>query len=156
MKTEPDAFSIDDLERVGREPWDGVRNYRARNFMRDEMKIGDGVLFYHSNAKPPGVIGLARVSRESFPDHTALDPDGKYHDPKASQEDPRWFMVEVEFVEKFKGIVSLDQLREDDALDGMLVAMKGQRLSIQPVERPHFVRVIKLGKGKTKIGTFGH
>lgn len=154
MKSEPDTFSIDDLERVGREPWDGVRNYRARNFMRDEMRPGDGVLFYHSNAKPPGVAGVARVASEPYPDPSAFDPESDYFDPKSSPDEPRWMLVDVEFVEKTPELVSLEALKTDDALDGMLVRARGQRLSIQPVDRKHFTRVLKLAKAKSKSSDF--
>ena len=101
MKTEPDVYSIGQLEKERIGPWEGVRNYQARNFMRDEMKRGDLVLFYHSNAKPPGVAGVAKVAREAYPDHSALDPRSPYHDPKSTPESPIWMMVDLEFVEKF-------------------------------------------------------
>src|SRR5690606_10270751 len=117
---EPDVFGIDDLRNMGQSPWDGVRNYQARNFMR-EMKVGDEVLFYHSNAKPPGVAGLARVCREAYPDHTAWDPESKYFDPKSPEEAPRWFMVDVEFVEAFSWVIPLDTLRQTPGLEDMVV-----------------------------------
>src|SRR5690606_17593040 len=101
MKSEPGSYSIDDLQRDTRTSWEGVRNYQARNFMRDDMRPGDGVLFYHSGANPPGVAGLAKIARAAYPDPTALDPDSHYYDPKATKEDPRWVMVDIEFVEKF-------------------------------------------------------
>lgn len=148
MKSEADTYSIDDLEKDGSTCWDGVRNYQARNFMRDEMKVGDEVLYYHSNAKPPGVAGLARVSREAYPDDTARDRKSKYYDEKATDDDPRWFMVDIEFVEKFADVVSLDELKAAKELDGMLVTKRGQRLSIQPVEAAHFRTVKKMGKKK--------
>lgn len=153
MKSEPDAFSIADLERRGREPWDGVRNFQARNFMRDEMAIGDLVLFYHSNATPPGVAGVARIATAAYPDPSAFDPDSKYYDPKSDLDDPRWWLVEVEFVEKFAEIVSLDALKAaaKTALDGMLVVRKGQRLSVQPVDREHFSAVLRMAKAKTRV-----
>src|SRR5690625_411312 len=112
MKSEPGSYSIDDLERDGRTHWDGVRNYQARNFMRDEMRPGDRVLFHHSNAKPPGVAGIAEVVREAYPDHTARDPKSRYFDPKASDDDPRWFMVDIAFVETFDRFVPIGTLRE--------------------------------------------
>ena len=146
MKTEPETFSIGDLERVGREGWDGVRNYMARNYMRDEMRRGDGVLFYHSNASPPGVVGLAEIVREGHPDPTQFDPESKYHDPTSPRDDPRWIQVEVGFVEKFEDIVSLDEIKADPKLEGILVAQRGQRLSVQPVELEHFRRVRSLGR----------
>src|SRR5690606_13531408 len=117
MKSEPDVFSIDDLARVGVEPWNGVRNYQARNYMRDQMRVGDLVLFYHSNADPPGVAGVGRICREAYPDHTALDPASEYHDPRATPGNPIWCMVDVEFVEKFPRLVSLDEMRAHPDLD---------------------------------------
>jgi predicted RNA-binding protein with PUA-like domain len=147
MKTEPDAFSIDDLARKKREAWDGVRNYQARNHMRD-MAVGDLVLFYHSSTKPPGVAGLARISRSAYPDPTQFDPDSKYFDPKSSADNPRWDLVEVQFVEKFSNFVPLDALKQDPELADMLVTQKGSRLSVQPVKAPHFKRVLKMAKPK--------
>ena len=150
MKTEPDVYSIDDLERDGTEPWEGVRNYQARNSMR-EMAEGDLVIFYHSNAKPPGAAGVCRVSREAYPDDTQFDKNSKYHDPKSKKEDPRWSLVEVAFVEKFAEPVSLQALKDDPALEGMLVTQKGSRLSVQPVDKKHFKRVLKMAGAKTKV-----
>jgi predicted RNA-binding protein with PUA-like domain len=149
IKSEPEAYSIDDLQKDGQTCWDGVRNYQARNFMRDEMKIGDQVLYYHSNAKPPGVIGVARVCKESYPDDTAWDAKDKHFDPKTKKDDPTWFMVDVEFEEKFADVVSLDELKSHAELEGMLVTRRGQRLSIQPVEAEHFQFVQRLGKAMT-------
>ena len=126
MKSEPEAYSIDDLERDRKTCWDGVRNYRARNFMRDEMKVGDLVLYYHSNAKPPGIVGLARVSRRAYPDHTALDKKSKYYDPRATKDKPIWMMVDIEFVERFSEIISLDTLKQTKGLQSMLVVQRGQ------------------------------
>lgn len=145
MKTEPDAYSIDDLQREGRTTWEGVRNYQARNFMRDEMQIGDGILFYHSGAEPPGVAGIARVARSSYPDSTARDPQSRYFDPRASEGDPRWFQVDIEFVEKFAGIVALATLRETPGLEKMLVINKS-RLSVQPVTEAEYRIVVELGR----------
>jgi predicted RNA-binding protein with PUA-like domain len=145
MKSEPDTFSIDDLQRQGRTPWEGVRNYQARNFMRDDMKVGDAVLFYHSNATPPGVVGLARVASAPYPDAAAFDPTSPYFDPRSDAATPRWILVDVAFVEKWTAPVPLDRLRDDPALHGMLVTQKGQRLSVQPVDRAHFVHVARLG-----------
>lgn len=148
MKSEPEDFSIDDLERVGSEPWTGVRNYQARNSMRDDMKVGDEVLFYHSNAKPSGVVGIAKVSRESYPDPTALDKKSKYFDPKSSEAEPRWMMVDVAFVEKFDHVIDLADLKANPKLEDMLVIKRGQRLSIQPVDAAHFREVKKMAKKK--------
>ena len=150
MKTEPDVYSIDDLERDGTEPWEGVRNYQARNFMR-EMAEGELVIFYHSNAKPPGAAGLCRVSREAYPDDTQFDKKSKYHDPKSKKDDPRWSLVEVVFVEKFAEPISLQALKDDPALEEMLVTQKGSRLSVQPVEKKHFKRVLKMAGAQTKV-----
>lgn len=149
MKSEPDVYSIGDLEREGRAEWDGVRNYQARNFMRDDMRVGDRVLFYHSNAKPPGVAGIARVCREAYPDHTALDPDSDYHDPKSTRENPRWYMVDVEFVERFASLVSLSELRNTPGLEEMMVLRRGMRLSVQPLSRKEFDIVVKLARSKS-------
>lgn len=144
MKSEPGTYSIDDLARDGRTSWDGVRNFQARNFMRDEMKVGDPVLFYHSNADPPGVAGIARVSREAYPDHTAREPGSRYHDPKASEDDPRWFMVDIEFVKKLDRPVPLAELKETPGLEDMLVTRRS-RLSVQPVTEEQFKIVERLG-----------
>jgi predicted RNA-binding protein with PUA-like domain len=145
MKSEPDVFSIDQLERVGRSGWDGVRNYQARNFMRDDMSIGDLVFFYHSNATPPGIAGIAEVSRESYPDPSQFDPKSEYHDGKATKDKPIWFMVEVKFVEKFKNLISLDTLRsKSKELDGFRLLAKGSRLSVIPVDPKHWKIIQKL------------
>ncbi|KLD72083.1 EVE domain-containing protein [Xanthomonas pisi] len=135
MKSEPDTFSIDDLERVGTEPWNGVRNYQARNFMRDGMQVGDGVFFYHSNCKVPGIVGLAKVASAAYPDDTQFDPKSDYHDPKANREDPRWMLVDVAFDRKLKRTISLDEIKQHaDALgEGFPLIARGNRLSILPV-----------------------
>lgn len=142
MKTEPSAYSIDDLKRDKKEFWDGVRNYQARNFMRDHMRKGDMVLFYHSNTTPPGIVGLAKVVKEAYPDDTAFDPKDAHYDPKSTRENPRWFGVEVSFVKKFKEVVTLEELKNEKKLAGMLVVQKGQRLSVQPVEQKHFEYIV--------------
>jgi predicted RNA-binding protein with PUA-like domain len=146
MKSEPEAFSIDDLADAPKKTthWDGVRNYQARNFMRDEMKTGDQVLFYHSNAKPPGVAGVARVVKEGYPDFTAFDPNDKHYDPKSKQEDPRWFMVDIKLVKKFKQLIPLPELKQIKALDGMVLLQKGSRLSVQPVTKKQFDTICKI------------
>jgi len=146
MKSEPNGYSIDDLARDKTAPWDGVRNYQARNFMRDEMKVGDRVLFYHSNADPSGVAGIAEVCKESHPDSTAFESKSKYYDPKSSRDKPRWFLVDVKFVEKFPAILPLATLKADPPLSGMMVTRTGARLSIQPVSKEHFERVRQLTK----------
>ncbi|MBO9740248.1 EVE domain-containing protein [Xanthomonas axonopodis pv. begoniae] len=135
MKSEPDTFSIDDLERVGTEPWNGVRNYQARNFMRDGMRVGDGVFFYHSNCKVPGIVGIAKVASAAYPDDTQFDPSSDYHDPKSTREDPRWMLVDVAFERKLTRTISLDEIKQQaDALgEGFALIARGNRLSILPV-----------------------
>ena len=155
MKSEPEAFSIDDLQRQGTTPWEGVRNYRARNHMRDDMRVGDGVLFYHSSTNPPGVVGLARVASAPYPDPSALDPANPAFDPDSKPDAPRWILVDVAFVEKFAAGVSLDALRDDPALAGMLVAQKGQRLSVQPVERAHFEHIVRRAGSRCAASILG-
>lgn len=150
MKSEPDVYSIDDLARDGTEPWEGVRNYQARNFMSD-MVVGDWVLFYHSNAKPPGIAGLAKVCKEAYPDPTQFDAKSQYFDSKSRKDAPRWSMVEVEFVEKFPEFLSLQTLKDTKSLKGMRVIQKGQRLSVQPVEKPHFDEVLRLAQARTRF-----
>ena len=133
MKSEPDVFGIDDLKKVNVEPWDGVRNYQARNMMRDQMKKGDKVFFYHSNCKVPGIVGIMKIAKEGYPDHTAQNPEGRYYDPKSTAENPRWYMVDVGFVKKFKRTISLEELKQQAALKNMALVRKGNRLSIMPV-----------------------
>jgi predicted RNA-binding protein with PUA-like domain len=137
MKSEPDTFGIDDLAaRPGQtEPWDGVRNYQARNMMRDEMRVGDPVLFYHSNCDQPGIVGIAEVAREAYPDHTAFDPDAKYYDPKSDPQNPRWFMVDLRYVRHLRRNITLAELKTyaDTALEGLPLVRRGNRLSIMPV-----------------------
>lgn len=146
MKSEPDVFSIDDLKHKKQSLWDGVRNYQARNFMMQQMKVGDLVLFYHSNAVPPGVAGLARICASAVPDPTQFDAKSEYYDAKATVKSPRWFCVKVEFVEKFKNFISLETLKNSPALAEMLVIKKGQRLSIQPVSPTHFKKICQMGQ----------
>ncbi|MCR6685599.1 EVE domain-containing protein [Pseudoxanthomonas sp.] len=146
MKSEPDAFSIDDLQRVGTEPWNGVRNYQARNFMRDGMKVDDGVLFYHSNAKVPGVVGVARVASAAYPDETQFDPKSPYYDPKATREQPRWFLVDVAFERKLDRVIPLEEIkRHTDALgEGFPLTARGSRLSVFPVTAAQWKLLLSL------------
>lgn len=148
IKSEPDVFGIDDLQKVKREPWSGVRNYQARNFMWKEMKSSDLALFYHSNAKPPGVTGIARVVGEPYPDPTQFDAESEYHDPKSTRENPRWWLTDFEFVGKFPEMLTLEALKADTLLAEMMVCQRGTRLSITPVDPLHFKRVCKLAGWK--------
>ena len=143
MKSEPDAYSIDDLKKQKVDHWDGVRNYQARNFMRD-MKKGDKILFYHSSCPEPGVVGVATVAREAYPDHTQFDPDGKYHDPKSDPDDPRWWMVDVRYKRKLKRIIGLKELKEQSRLEDMRLLRRGNRLSVMPVEKKEFDYILSL------------
>lgn len=150
MKSEPGEFSIDDLQRVRSEPWTGVRNYQARNFMRDGMRIGDGVLFYHSNTDVPGIYGIAEVASTAYPDPTQFDRRSRYFDEKATQEVPRWFMVDVGYVRTFAAPVPLAEIREHaDALgEGFALIRKGARLSVLPVTSAQWTLLLSLEKKK--------
>lgn len=148
MKSEPQEYSIDDL---GNEPnatdyWDGIRNYQVRNFIRDDMRVGDLAFFYHSVCKVPGVVGIMKIVREAYPDHTAFDPDSKYYDPKSDPQNPRWLMVDVQLVEKFPRIVSLAELRAEESLTDMLILRRGNRLSITPIAPEHWERIIEMSE----------
>lgn len=146
MKSEPDAFSIDDLAKVKVEPWNGVRNYQARNFMRDGMQVGDGILFYHSNCKVPGIVGVARVASQAYPDATQFDPSSDYHDPKATQEQPRWYLVDVAFERKLARTIALDEIKQHaDALgEGFPLVARGNRLSVFPVSAAQWKLLLSL------------
>lgn len=152
VKSEPDAFSIDDLADSPDQTtcWDGVRNYQARNTMRDDMKTGDEVIFYHSNAKPPGIAGTAQIVAEGYPDHTAFDPKDKHYDPKSKKSDPTWYMVDIKLIEKFEHELSLPELKATPQLDGMVLLQRGSRLSVQPVSPEHFKAIKKLAKQKAQ------
>ncbi len=147
MKSEPDTFSLDDLERVEQEPWDGVRNYQARNFMRDGMRVGDKVFFYHSNCKVPGIVGIAKVASEPYPDPTQFDPGDGHFDPKSARDNPRWVLVDVAFVRRLKRTIALTELKDDPALEGMPLVRKGNRLSVMPVDAAHWKHILSLEKG---------
>ncbi len=146
MKSEPDVYSIDQLKKDKTTWWTGVRNYQARNFMMNEMQVGDLVLFYHSNAEPPGIAGIAEVSKAAEPDSLQFDSKNEYFEPRASQSKPVWYCVQVRFVSRFTNYISLDQLRSEKELASMLVLKKGQRLSIQPVTADEFSVIQKLGE----------
>lgn len=146
MKSEPSEFSIDDLKNnPGKtEPWDGVRNYQARNMMRDEMKKGDLAFFYHSNCEEPGIVGIMSVNKESYPDPTAFDPEDKHYDPKSDPDNPRWFLVDVKYKRKFKRTISLKELREQKKLKDMKILQRGNRLSITPVTEKEWKAILDL------------
>ena len=144
FKSEPETFSIDHLIDMPNktEHWDGVRNYQARNMLRDQIKKGDQVFFYHSNCKVPGIVGTAKVVKEGYPDHTQFDPESKYFDPKSNPDNPRWFMVDIKFVKKFKSVISLEDLKQNPALSEMPLVRKGNRLSVMPVGEAEWQEII--------------
>ncbi len=146
MKSEPNSFGIDDLEKIPQqtEHWDGVRNYQARNMMRDDMKVGDQVFFYHSNCETPGIVGIMEVVRESYPDHTAFDPQSKYFDPKSAPDQPRWFMVDIRYIRHTNRVIPLTELKEQEALENMPLVRKGNRLSIMPVSEQEWQYILRL------------
>lgn len=146
MKSEPEVFGIDHLKAMPdkTEHWDGVRNYQARNMMRDQMKKGDKVFFYHSNCKEPGIVGIAEVVREGYPDFTSWDPESKYYDPKSSAEDPRWFMVDIKFKRKLKRTITLTELKQQPGLEEMPLVRRGNRLSIMPVRKQEWDLILDL------------
>ena len=148
MKCEPSAYTIEDLERDGMTPWEGVRNYQARNFMRDQMQAGDPVLFYASNADPSGVTGLAQIARAGYPDAFAWKKGHKYFDPASTPEKPLWYLVDIGFIERFPEIVPLETLKHTRGLEKMMVIQKGSRLSVQPVTRSEYDIVVRLGRRK--------
>ncbi len=146
LKSEPECFSIDSLRA---EPghttyWDGVRNYQARNYIRDEMQVGDQVFFYHSNANPPGIAGVAKIVRQAYPDFTAFDSNHEHFDPKSKHESPTWMMVDIKLVRKFKRLLPLAELKSRPELEGLVLLQKGSRLSVQPVSPKHFKAILQL------------
>lgn len=148
MKSEPDVFSIDDLAHAKKQTtcWDGVRNFQARNTLRDEMRLGDLVLFYHSNASPPGIAGIAKVVREGYPDPTAFEEGHDHFDPKSNRDQPRWFMVDIQLVRKFERLVPLPELKQVSALSKMVLLQRGSRLSVQPVTKKEFEIIVRLAE----------
>lgn len=144
MKSEPNEFSIDDLANRTKEPWDGVRNYQARNMMRDQMQIGDQVFFYHSNCDVPGIVGLMEIVSDSYPDPTAFDPQDKHYDPKSEKDEPRWFLVEVGFVRKLARTIPLSELKTYEVLQDMPLVRRGNRLSIMPVREEEWEFILSL------------
>lgn len=148
FKSEPDAFSIDDLKNRPKqiEHWDGVRNYQVRNMLKNEIKVGDKAFFYHSSCTPPGIAGVMEVVKAGYPDFTAFDPESKYYDPSSSTDNPRWYMVDVHFVKKFKRFISLEELKQHGILENMAVLRKGSRLSITPVTKDEWNFIVDLAK----------
>ncbi len=146
MKSEPDEFSIDDLAAAPDQTdhWDGVRNYQARNMMRDQMRAGDQVFFYHSNTKVPGIVGIAEVAREGYPDHTAFDPEDPHYDPKSDPDKPRWYMVDLRFVRRLDRTISLTELKERPEIADMPLVRKGNRLSVMPVTAQQWQFILSL------------
>ncbi|GLQ47793.1 EVE domain-containing protein [Dyella lipolytica] len=144
MKSEPDTFSIDDLKRKKREAWDGVRNYQARNFMRDGMRVGDGVFFYHSNCAEPGIAGIAEVATDAYPDPSQFDPKSQYFDPGSSRDNPRWMLVDVKFVKKLTRVITLKELQAQPNLTDMALVRKGNRLSVMPVTAAEWRAILAL------------
>lgn len=147
MKSEPDTFSIDDLKQRPQktEPWDGVRNYQARNYMRDQMKVGDGVFFYHSSCDVPGIYGLAEVSSTAYPDPSQFDARHHHYDPASKREEPRWFLVDVKYKRHLKRPITLETLKQHEAaLQGLAVLQRGNRLSVLPVRPEHADYILKL------------
>lgn len=148
FKSEPESFSIDKLAESKDKTtyWDGVRNYQARNFLRDEIKKGDLVLFYHSNSEPMGVVGICEVTKEGYPDFNAFEQEHYYYDPKSKPDNPTWFMVDIKFLEKFKKPVTLSEIKSNKKLQNMRLVQRGNRLSIMPVEKEEFEEIVKLSK----------
>ncbi len=146
FKSEPTCYSIDDLRRDNVEHWDGIRNYQVRNMLRDDIHIGDDVIFYHSSCKVPGAVGTAKVVSEGYPDHTAFDPDSEHPDPKSDPKNPRWFMVDVQYKSHFKNIVSLSMMRDMHELEGMQLLKKGNRLSILPLTKDEYEAICAMGR----------
>jgi predicted RNA-binding protein with PUA-like domain len=146
MKSEPETFGIEHLKKRPKqtEPWDGVRNYQARNMMRDDMKVGDKAFFYHSNCAEPGIVGIVEIVKAGYPDTTELDPESPYYDPKSTQENPRWFRVDVKFEQQFDKTITLQAMKQYPQLEGMTVLAKGSRLSITPVSAAHWAFIQSL------------
>ncbi len=147
VKSEPDVFSIDDLSKSKNQTtyWDGVRNYQARNFMRDEMKKGDRVIFYHSNTNLPAAVGICEVVKEGYPDFTAFDPNDKHYDPKSKKDNPTWYMVDIKLIKKFTKSVTLDEIKQNPKLKNMKLVQRGNRLSVMPVTKEEYDEIVRMG-----------
>ena len=146
MKSEPDVYGLDDLKKEKTDHWDGIRNYQARNFMRDQMSKGDLAFFYHSNCEEPGIVGIMAIHKPAYPDFTAFDPKEKYYDPKSDPAKPRWYMVEVKYMRKLKRPIPLSELKTHKALQDMRLLQKGNRLSILPIKKKEWDYILKLEK----------
>lgn len=148
MKSEPSVFSIDDLAKSKNQItyWDGVRNYQARNYIRDEMKVGDKVIFYHSNCELPSAVGICEVVKEAYPDFTAFDTGSKYYDPKSKKENPTWFMVDIKLIKKFNNPVLLTEIKKNSKLKNIKLVQRGNRLSVVPLKKEEFDEIVKMGK----------
>ena len=144
MKSEPDVYGIDDLKRDKVEPWDGIRNYQVRNMFRDQMKVGDLAFFYHSNCKPPAVVGIMTIASEAYPDHTQFDPKSRYYDAKNDKESPRWLLVDVKYKRKLKREITLQELKENKKLEDFRLNQKGNRLSVIPVKKSEWDLILSL------------
>ncbi len=144
MKSEPNEFSIDDLKRNKTEPWDGVRNYQARNMMRYQMKVGDQIFFYHSNCAEPGIVGIMKVCKTGYPDFTAFDPEDAHYDPKSDPDNPRWYMVDVRYGKKLKRTITLTELREHARLKDMQLLKRGNRLSVMPLNKKQWDYILSI------------
>ena len=144
MKSEPDVYGIDDLKRDKLEPWDGIRNYQVRNMFRDQMKVGDLAFFYHSNCKPPAVVGIMTIASEAYPDHTQFDPKSRYYDAKSDRENPRWLLVDVKYKRKLKREITLQELKEHKQLQDFRLNQRGNRLSVIPVEKKEWDLILDL------------
>jgi len=144
MKSEPDVYSIDNLAKDGREMWDSIRNYQARNMMRDDMRIGEEIFFYHSNCKEPGIVGIMKVASEPYPDPVQFDKKSRYFDEKSSKDNPRWILVDVEFVRKLSRNITLTEIKAEKSLEDMILTRRGNRLSIMPVEKKHWNKILSL------------
>jgi len=144
MKSEPDAYGIDDLERDRMEPWDGIRNYQVRNMIRDDMRIGDQAFFYHSSCKEPGVVGIMKIASEAYPDPTQFDPKSRYFDSKSKEDDPRWLLVDVAFERKLRRTISLREIKANGKLADFVLTKRGNRLSIFPVSGKHWKTILDM------------
>jgi len=144
MKSEPDVYSIDNLAKDGREMWDSIRNYQARNMMRDDMRIGEEIFFYHSSCKEPGIVGIMKVASEPYPDPVQFDQKSRYFDEKSSKDNPRWILVDVEFVRKLSRNITLTEIKAEKSLEDMILTRRGNRLSIMPVEKKHWNKILRL------------